>query len=93
MHIFYRENLSLIITKCIIFMVSQKEFDMTFNSNSYFATIQNRLDVVTAIPNTRTFPECLPQRINNYTPMIELFRELVMTSRSSYDVLFKIRNP
>lgn len=74
-------------------MVSQKEFDMTFNSNSYFATIQNRLDVVTAIPNTRTFPECLPQRVNNYTPMIELFRELVMTSRSSYDVLFKIRNP
>lgn len=66
---------------------------MTFNSYSYFATIQNRLDVVTAIPNSRTFPEFLPQRINNYTPMIELFREIVMTSRSSYDVLLKIRNP
>ncbi|MDM3397465.1 hypothetical protein OGV35_06795 [Citrobacter sp. Cb016] len=66
---------------------------MTFNIHSYFATIQNRLEVVTAIPHSRTFPEFLPQRINNYAPMIELFREIVMTSQSSYDILFKIRNP
>ncbi|EAA7243335.1 hypothetical protein BVD23_12775 [Salmonella enterica] len=66
---------------------------MTFNTLSYFATIQNRFDVITAIPNSRTFPEFLPQRISHYTPMIELFREIVMSSQSSYDVLFKIRNP
>lgn len=68
-------------------------FYMNFNSHSYFSTIVDRLNVVTAIPNSRTFPEFLQQRISTYTPMIELFREIVMSSNSSYDVLAVIRSP
>ncbi|RJF58459.1 hypothetical protein D4100_06815 [Serratia inhibens] len=62
-----------------------------YNENSFFYKIPNPHDVITAIPNSRTFPEFLEQRVETYSPAINTFCELVKSNCSSFTLLEEIR--
>ncbi|MEO2268718.1 hypothetical protein V1358_15520 [Pseudoalteromonas sp. YIC-656] len=62
-------------------------------NQSYFSTISNPHSIITAIESGVTFPEFLGPRMQNYENEIGLFRELVLASHSSAQLLDRIRTP
>ena len=62
------------------------------NNKSYLSSIDDPNTIITAIPSGTTFPELLEDKLEKYTPYIEEFRDIVLKSDSSAQVLKYIRN-
>lgn len=61
-------------------------------SDSFLSTISNPISVITPIENGVTFPQILDITYEKYIDDIKLFRELIMSSQSSEELLFTIRS-
>ena len=60
-------------------------------SPSFMRSVKDVNSIVTAIDNAIRFPETLDNQINIYSGSVELFREYILTSSSSAELLHRIR--